>query len=104
MVEFFQGLTDEDKNDVMVRSNCDDEQTFRNEFSKAFASFMVKNPTANGTATNLMGLFVDICCKYRGYKTEGVTEKKVYMAGQGVPFGPATYAVQDDELYTSTDK
>ena len=100
MVEIFKNA--EDERDVMIRSNCEDEKAFTDEFSRAFSQFVKTETAANGTVTSkLMGLFTDICCKYRGYKAEGVTEKKVYVAGQGVPFGPAAYAVSEEDVYVA---
>ncbi len=87
MIELFK-----DGDNMAIRTDCEDESDFTEKFVKLLSD-LIESDIESGGAPNgfyssdwefqlgfWLPQFVELCCKYRGYKAE-VQEKKILVAG-----------------------
>lgn len=62
-----------------ISSRADNEKEFLSEIAQVMASS--PSPDWNTRLKELLPLIVELCCKYRGYKTDVVVERRELVAG-----------------------
>ena len=91
-----------DGDTMAIVTDALDEQDFTQEFSKLLSEMIDENSFEGDWEFQFdiwLPQFVDICCKYRGYKNN-VEEKKVLIAGSFTPSSEPVGSIDDHGLTT----
>ena len=78
LVEVYENF---DSRKFAVSSRAQDEAEFLIEFAHACSMLPHDSETSEMRLRELLPLVVDICCKYRGYKSDKVQQRMILVAG-----------------------